>query len=403
MENNTSPNIDAVVGQIHIGLRKLPLEELAMAGEAIAASMASLYGVGDSNSEHLQAARETVSRAYTHITAASAAVEGAKVYLNAYLQDYVGANGSETNVAVATAKKVIYEQPGATKTFYDIGVDGIIRPCDPPSGAVIRPGEVPPSLMSDPELREGFEFWQRYGHEIRFRFLGTAHATAEQLNEWGINLRAEAQRLAVSGGVLFLEGFAGKDIFRSAQELYTIAAALPPDKQIPFVDLLEGLSQKNPNFRYAAAVVRNIMGTGVTTTCADYIMGGDRPGDKALTALHEASKDAEVFQADKPQLATIIEKISLDVVYDMYRDMHFIGRMGAKLAEAHQPGTVTETAWLGGAMHETIGRHLAAKGVAVAYAHDRTKLTSFNEHMLRCIQHGEISPRDIREFLTQLP
>jgi|GEM_PF-4068655 len=284
-------------------------------------------------------------------------------------------------------------------SLYAIDAVGNVRPRDPIAGTVLRPGEMPDSLMQDPDIQKGEAFWEAYGSEVRMRVLAGSHTGHEGLEASGIDVRAEAQRLAANGGVLLLEGISSSPAMRErSMMLYRMASGMPEHAQEEFNALLQEMAGDRPDFQHGAEVCRQIMGTGVAVEAVDFIRGGERIGDIALTHL-EAIADATRAQAKADQsVASATLTIPATVGFDMYRDMNFVGRSGAVLADRHQPGRVTEAAWLGGMLHRSIGTYMFDRGAEVSYARGPV-LNPIEQRLLACNAKGVISLRDLSEML----
>ena len=90
--------------------------------------------------------------------------------------------------------------------YYVVSSDGVARPKDPSTGEVIGPGEIPPSLLTDENLRRGIEFLQEHGEELSLRILLVGSGERDALPASGVQLHAEAQAVQAQGGSLYIEG-----------------------------------------------------------------------------------------------------------------------------------------------------------------------------------------------------
>ncbi len=326
-------------------------------------------------------------------TARNEGMEGAHFLPTGSRGDLPGGDAPRGEPADSTKETLV-----PTERIYAVDDQGFIRPRDPLSGAILRPGEIAPSILDDPEIREGFAFWQAHGAAVDFRFLGTQHLTAEDLERSGIDLRAEALRLQETGGILFLEGYAPEELFRSAEELHRLAAGIPPELHEQYERILDTIVEESPDFGYGASVAKAIMGTHVQTSCVDFVLDGQRPTDKALSILHRAYNTAKDSQrTDRPQSERVQNLIGTLFSYDSYRNMQFVGRMGAVLARTQS----RYADWLGGALHMPIGAYVEGQGATVSYA-GQTNIFPFNRRMIDCVRRGEISQTDVMGMLVSL-
>lgn len=403
MEEQTQANVKGITGQVCAAYDMLPAKELQVASEHLAAARVAIATLADgTEAEALQTVQAGLEKAEIHLATTQAAVGVAAVEVQAYVAEISGGafDGDEalSNGVAATVR----ERLNSRRSFFESDHQGTVRPLDPLTGTVMYPGEMPPSLLADPEIQKGMAFWRSYGHEVAFRFLGTSHADETRMAQWGIDLRAEAERLAANNNVLFIEGNSTADVVHGAETLFKMAAVANPAKQSELIAALDNLAATRPNFGHYAEVAKQIMCTGVTTAIPDYIVGGNRPGDMVLTAWRRQKDalDLSDLPDGTPFNLALLERLALEMGIDMYRDMQFVGRMGAILAGRHVPGQITETAWVGGAMHENMGRHIAAHGASVSYAHDRTQFRPPQAVQVHMRHQGCITPATFKQFVA---
>ncbi|HUC89174.1 MAG TPA: hypothetical protein VMR45_00040 [Patescibacteria group bacterium] len=308
--------------------------------------------------------------------------------------------------ATPTPSRPRYEQnPNSPESFIEIDRYGTARALDPITGDVMRPGEIPPSLLADPELKQGFDFWKQHGASVPFTLLLTRHVEASDLRNGEFDLRAEAQALSATGGQLFVEGFAPKERTANADQLHNIASNLDDPAQIQGLrDIIWAEAAKDPNFSFSAETLSQIMSTKVKVATPDFITDGDRPADKALAAWHKQVKAARIARSGRSDPTAIIQEFvqhsAVDMGFCHYRNLYLIGKMGAHLSRQYAstgkiPGGAS---LLIGKLHENIAVTLTDMGVSVTLK-GRAR-DSMTRAQIGWRRRCAIKPEDVRAMVA---
>jgi hypothetical protein len=258
------------------------------------------------------------------------------------------------------------EEPLATDRFAARYADGTVRPRDPFTGNILRPGEVPPSLLEDPGIQRGFKFWDEYGSEVAFKLLPTAHSKAEDLEEWKVNLRAEAERLGRAGGILFVEGDnAPQQNIQYLVDFFDQMSALPPEQKEAAEEWIQQQVDKGEVGSFYGGIGARILCTNTAVAVPDYHSDGTLPADTLLKAWNvQEKKVADMHRSGEiTRLDREVKMGELFVGRTYTRDMLFVGRMGNHLADRHQPGRVSHASLLAGALHANVVSPLKDRNV----------------------------------------
>lgn len=259
--------------------------------------------------------------------------------------------------------------PDQENPYYSLEQDGSVLPLDPITGTVLQPGVVPESLLADEELQAGYNFLVSNAPRINFTLLLSRHHLGEDLQNAGINLRSEAQAIAVSNGVLFLECISSNDKTHEAfaQQLNRISH-LPADKADETLDeLIDVAKSEGPKSAWTAKAAL-LANTGVRIALPDYVASSDRTADQTLEQWSSAKRDQ-----DTSQIKGVAAWQALDVGYVTYRDWYLICKMGRDLQTLDMQGQLDENiaaALVAGPMHGTIGTHMNNMGVHVVHKGD---------------------------------
>jgi hypothetical protein len=262
------------------------------------------------------------------------------------------------------------QEPIASDRFTVRYTDGTVRLRDPFTGDILRPDEVPPSLLEDKGIREGLNFWDEHGPEVKFKLLPTAHGHISDLDKWGIDLRSEAQRLARVGGVLFVEALKTPEEAEYLLGFLREVSSWPEYEKNAAPGWIQGHVASGKITPIFGGIAERILGTKTDIEIADFQRNGPRPADKLLTVWNSRIRQIEDGGNSMGGAVALLEHW---VGYDHTRDMNFVGRMGGILADRHQSGRVSEAAFLEGVAHVNVGRHLAARNVQVTQPDLRTK------------------------------
>jgi hypothetical protein len=224
-------------------------------------------------------------------------------------------------------------------------------------------------LLEDAKIRQGLQFWDKHGPEVDFELLPTAHDRIEALDEW-VDLHAKATELGEAGGTLFLEWISdATDTDNLTAYLGEVAAAPKFQLGLAILDIQRrvNLGKLHP---FMGRVAVNIASTNANIAIPDFTLDGDRPADRVLQRWSREEKrlgHRYVLKGGEALDELVIPKRRGTVVgYDHTRDLNFVGNMGSKLAETHQPGQTSHAKFLVGAAHVNVARHLQTRGVPVA-------------------------------------
>ncbi|HUC89257.1 MAG TPA: hypothetical protein VMR45_00475 [Patescibacteria group bacterium] len=366
-----------------------------------------LEAVLDPSSANAQGILSSIGDAAAKLTKAAEVQAALGVSLTDYL-GRIGFGGFCQEVAVTQDETVephprpaFTERSDSKDPYYAVGKDGTMRPRDPITGGIMWPGEIPPSLLADPELREGYEFWKEHGKDVPFRLLLVSHDSGEGLTNSEVNLYAEAQRLQQNDGVLFLEcvtSTAARN--RELLEQHNAASNATGDEVEREQAKLRQRLADNPWASFRVESLSQIMSTRVDVAIPDYCEGDARPADVALTALgNEIDAAANAMNSTK----AFFRCTALELAYTYYRDMYLVCKMGAELAKCHAAtGLPGGAAFLGGRTHENIGVTLRQMGVKVTDVGKNDSNDPWNRHLVDCVGRGVITDKDAKLLLRDM-
>lgn len=329
------------------------------------------------------------------------------VYLNRLRAGFSGTNQLPTMQVRPTIPEANPNHVVNVEPLLAIDALGVTRSCDPVTGIALEPGEIPQSIVMDEGLRRGYEYMRQYGSRIRLRLLLGAHGSANDLNpdETGFDLRAEAQRIAQVGGVLYVESAVtqqSQDRIRS-----TLQRAADMDQgNVELGRLILRMLMDDTAARTASppsfidGISEKIMGTGVTVEPIDFTVGGDRQADQILTALTREGERACKAMADRTTADRTTYEYARRVLFttDSYRDIYLPCRIGLDLAERFGPPPETgiDVAWYLGMGHENIGRRLTNEtDVQVEFVGESRHTTERFMYYVRCLGRGRLTPEDL--------
>ncbi|HUC89258.1 MAG TPA: hypothetical protein VMR45_00480 [Patescibacteria group bacterium] len=310
----------------------------------------------------------------------------AQITLNTQLTDYLARIGwdgsaaseestsphervvSESTPVSDSTEAAFKERAGPKDTYFAVGEDGTILPRDPITGDIMHPGEIPPSLLDDPELRAGFEFWKGPGRNVPFKLLLTLHGSGSDLRNAAFNLHAEAKQLGKAGGVLFLESIATVAYNAKLRRQYNNTSHM--SSLLAKVWLVRRGSSKAyaEEDGFESELFSQVQATGVDVELPDLCSDGQRPADRALMNWRRTADGAHIFTSKRYNPTQTDKRLRCDALemgITYYRDMYFIGKMGAELARRHAAGRLSGGAALVvGRLHENIAARLSDTGVA---------------------------------------
>ncbi|HMI09324.1 MAG TPA: hypothetical protein VK497_02895 [Candidatus Saccharimonadales bacterium] len=272
-----------------------------------------------------------------------------------------------------------------TPVYYEVDSNANVLPLDPVTGNRLRAGEIPESLLADPELRKGYDYFRNNGSRIRFGLLLTTHGTAEDLIESGVSLAAEAKELAELQGVLFLEGnFATSAGKQSEIIALNRSSHLPYTKARQRQEMIRSLEL---GATFQGEELAQITGTNVELACPDFVRDSDRPADTALTEwqiqLKYMRQKERVVQGDDDKYWSLL------MGYTIYRDCYLVGKMGAYLADrpedfSDETDDAVYAKLLAGPTHAGIGQYIEGFGASVEYSGETSdKLSPQNARVVK--------------------
>ncbi|HUC89217.1 MAG TPA: hypothetical protein VMR45_00265 [Patescibacteria group bacterium] len=324
---------------------------------AVQQDVESIVGSG---SEFASDLLSRLGMAATALTGATEAQTSATNEIESYLER-IGFDALVETAELALAanpapRPTFRERSGPKDKFFGIGEDGTIRPRDPLTGEIMWPGEIPKSLLADPELKQGFEFWKKHGPDVAFKLLLCSHSSAKDLLEADFDLNAVAKRLGRSGDPLYLEGVGRVDDAELSREVHNRFSHSTKQQLIEGGDAEDIVVVDQPLDNFSFQILNQIMATGVDVVNPDYYADGKRPADVALAAWRREVRGASAVHGE-----------ALRVGYIFYRNAYLIGKMGADLARRHAAtGEVpSSAALLIGNLHEGIAIDLRRMGVTV--------------------------------------
>jgi hypothetical protein len=143
-------------------------------------------------------------------------------------------------------------------------------------------------------------------------------------------------------------------------------------------------------------IAEKILGTKTDVEIPDFHIGGSRPADKVLTAWDDRLREID---GKNDSMEKELELSGHVPGYDHTRDLHFVGRTGSILAGRHQPGRVSEAAFLVGAAHANVGRHLDNMSVRVTQPDLQDKpLSDFERSMIEWNTNVRFDPEDLLQL-----
>ncbi|HUC89218.1 MAG TPA: hypothetical protein VMR45_00270 [Patescibacteria group bacterium] len=356
-------------------------------------SLESLLGRESSaGSEILSPLGDVAAKLVLASEAQAKATDGLTGYLASI--GYIGQSAAHGTTVSAefTTEPISRERPMAGDNLFIYGADGVIRLCDLQTREIMLPGEIPKSLLADPELRKGFEFWQEHGSKVQFNLLLARHSVAKDLMNSDIDLHAVAQRLSEVNGPLYLECIGTTSQIQRFEDRHNRISHSTCQKMLESGDEQDASVVNDPGASFTNQVLAQIMTTGVEVVIPDYRIDSTRPVDIALDTSRRIRCQSSLY-----------DSMPILVGYVSYRDAYLVGKIGADLARRYEETGIVPsgTALLVGGLHEGIGLELKRYGVPVVTTGGVNAEAAYVVH---CIKSRAISPRGIvRYILGQVP
>jgi hypothetical protein len=294
--------------------------------------------------------------------------------------------------------------------FINFTDEGTIQLIDPITGKPIIGDAIPESLQTDSELSKGYEFLARNGYRVDMRLLLSPHSSGTDMTDAGIDLRAEAERLAEKGGVLFLEVTSRNHSEKETYWQTQIALSNLPDEQTAEVrSCLEQMQQvllaKDGKTSFGFEKTLQLLGTGVEIGLPDYVESSRNPIHQALGGMDSLfTKNMQPSTVSDPVKAHHAY-VAVGSAFLRYRDQFLIGSMGHYLSlRLNDSEGSIPIALTAGTAHRNIGSHLNNLGVArVAYVGDdiRNPLTwrvAYTPNMMEGARKGIFTKENLDDI-----